>query len=431
MSAISQGPGFHPAMSTVRTPALGFILITLTLDILGIGLIVPILPGLVKEFSGGDTAAASHATGWLNALYALMQFIFAPLFGCLSDKVGRRPVILLSQFGLALDYVLLALAPSLSWFVVGRVVAGITGANFAAASAYIADVSPPEKRAANFGLIGAAFGVGFIIGPLIGGTLGQFGLRLPFYAAGALTLLNWMYGWFILPESLKPENRRPIDWRRANPFGAFAELARRPRVFGLAVCAFLSFLAHQVYPSVWVLYTGHRYGWSPLWNGVSLALVGVCAAVMQGVLTGRVIGRIGVWRTAYLGLAVSALAYAAYGLASQGWMIYGIIVAASIGGLATPAVQGLISNSVGDDEQGTVQGAVTSLESAAGVAGPLIATALFSYFIAPERSAQIPGAPFFSSGIIALLALVAAWQARRGMRKREAFSALPATAGNG
>ena len=405
-------------MSNARTPALAFILITVTLDILGIGLIVPILPKLVKQFSGGDTAAASHAAGWLGALYSLMQFAFAPLLGCLSDKVGRRPVILISQFGLALDYLLLALAPSMSWFVVGRIVAGITGANFAAASAYIADVSPPEKRAANFGMIGAAFGIGFIIGPLIGGVLGDIGVRVPFYAAGALTLANWLYGWFILPESLKPENRRPINWKRANPFGAFAELAQRPRVFGLAVCAFLSFVAHQVYPSVWVLYTEFRYGWSSLWNGVSLALVGVCAAVMQGFLTGRVIARIGDWRTTFLGLGVTALAYVAYGLAAEGWMIYGIIIIGSIGGLAGPAVQGLISNSVGDDEQGAVQGAVTSLESVAGIVGPLITTSLFSHFISVESGHRIPGAPFFSSGIIALIALAAAWFARRSLARQ-------------
>ncbi len=406
-------------MPKVRTPALAFILFTVTLDILGIGLIVPILPKLVKQFSGGDTATASHAAGYLNALYSLMQFAFAPLLGCLSDKVGRRPVILLSQFGLALDYLLLALAPSLSWFIVGRIVAGITGANFAAATAYIADVSPPEKRAANFGLIGAAFGIGFIIGPLIGGVLGDIGLRVPFYAAGALTLANWLYGWFILPESLKPEHRRAINWKRANPFGAFAELARRPRVFGLAICAFLSFVAHQVYPSVWVLYTEFRYGWSSLWNGVSLALVGVCAAVMQGFLTGHVIKRIGDWRTTFLGLWVTAVAYAAYGLATDGWMIYGIIIVGSIGGLAGPAVQGLISNSVGDDEQGTVQGAVTSLESVAGIVGPLITTSLFSHYIAVEHDHRVPGAPFFASGFIALLALLAAWMARRGLRRRE------------
>ena len=403
----------HALMTSSRTPALGFILITLTLDILGIGLIVPILPKLVKEFSGGDTAAASQAAGWLSALYAMMQFAFAPLLGCLSDKVGRRPVILISQFGLALDYLLLAFAPTMAWFVAGRIIAGITGANFSAATAYIADVSPPEKRAANFGLMGAAFGIGFIIGPLIGGTLGQFGTRVPFYAAAALTAANWLYGWFILPESLKVENRRAIDWTRANPFGAIYCLRSRPRVLWLAVCALLSFIAHSVYPSVWVLYTEHRYGWTPLWNGVSLAAVGVCAAVVAAWLTGKVTAKVGDWRTALIGLGVAVFAYIGYGLASSGWMIYVMIVIGSLGGLAGPAVQSLISNTVGDDEQGTMQGAITSLESISGIIGPLIATQLFSYFIDAKRTVQVPGAPFFSAAVIGLLALLVAMKARR------------------
>jgi DHA1 family tetracycline resistance protein-like MFS transporter len=403
-------------MSSSRTPALGFILVTLTLDILGIGLIVPILPKLIKEFSGGDTVAASHAAGWLSALYALMQFTFAPLLGCLSDKVGRRPVILISQFGLALDYLLLALAPSLSWFVVGRVLAGITGANFAAATAYIADVSPPEKRSANFGLMGAAFGIGFIVGPLIGGSLGLIGTRVPFYAAGVMTLANWLYGWFILPESLKPENRREIDWSRANPFGAFASLRSRPPVMWLSICALLSFISHAVYPSVWVLYTEYRYGWTPLWNGVSLAAVGVCAAFVSAWLTGKVTARVGDWRTAFIGLGVCVVAYIGYGLASSGWMIFVMIAIGSIGGLAGPAVQSLISNSVGDDEQGTMQGAITSLESVAGIIGPLIATNLFGYFIAEARQPKIPGAPFFAAAVIALLAFAVAFKARAAHR---------------
>ena len=408
-------------MTQPRTPALGFILVTLTLDILGIGLIVPILPELVKQFSGGDTAAASDAAGWLGAIYALMQFVFAPLLGCLSDKVGRRPVILVSQFGLALDYLLLAFAPNLGWFVVGRVVAGITGANFSAATAYIADVSPPEKRAANFGLVGAAFGVGFIIGPLMGGLLGQWGLRVPFLAAGALTLINWLYGMFILPESLAPQNRREIDWSRANPLGSILDLSRRPKVFGLAVCALLSFIAHQVYPSVWVLYTGYRYGWNPFWNSVSLAVVGLCAAVVQGWLTGQVVKRLGDWKTALIGLLVTAVSYVAYGLATEGWMIYVFIVVGSIGGMAGPAVQGLISNSVADDEQGAIQGAITSLESVSGIVGPLMVTSLFSFFIRPGAPILLPGAPFFACAFLALLAL---WVAKRA-RMASAASVVP------
>jgi len=401
------------AMLPHRTPALGFILITLTLDILGIGLIVPILPELVKQFSGGDTADASEAAGWLGAIYALMQFLFAPFLGCLSDKIGRRRVILISQFGLGLDYLLLAYAPNMAWFVVGRVIAGITGANFSAATAYIADVSPPDKRAANFGLVGAAFGVGFIIGPLLGGVLGEWGLRVPFLAAGALTLINWLYGLFILPESLAIENRRDLDWRRTNPFGAILDLWQRPRVFWLALCALLSFIAHQVYPSVWVLYTGYRYGWNPFWNSLSLALVGLCAAFVQGWLTGRVAKRLGEWKTAYIGMLVTALSYVAYGLATEGWMIYLLLVIGSIGGMAAPALQGLISNSVANDEQGAIQGAITSLESVSGIVGPLMVTSLFSYFIRPGAPIQLPGAPFFACAILALLALWVAVRARK------------------
>jgi MFS transporter, DHA1 family, tetracycline resistance protein len=336
-----------------RNAGMGFIMVTLVLDILGIGLIVPILPELVKSLSGGDTAAASSWAGWLGSVYALMQFLCAPLLGSLSDQVGRRPVLLISQVGLALDYLLLAYAPSLGWFFVGRVLAGITGANFAAATAYIADISPPEKRAANFGMIGAAFGIGFIIGPLIGGFFGQWGLRLPFLIAGGLTAVNGLYGYFMLPESLKAENRRSLQWQRANPFGAFAELVRRPALLGLAVCAFLSFVAHQVYPSIWVLYTGYRYDWRLTDTSLSLALVGICGAVVQGWLTNVIVQKIGEWRTALIGLFISALAYLAYGLATEGWMLYLFIVFGSLGGVCGPTLQSLIANSVGDDEQGT------------------------------------------------------------------------------
>ncbi len=400
-------------MQNSRTPALGFILTTLTLDIVGIGLIVPILPELVKQFSGGDTAAAASAAGWLGAVYALMQFCFAPFFGCLSDKIGRRPVILISQFGLGLDYFLLAYAPSMTWFFAGRVLAGITGANFGAATAYIADISPPDKRSANFGLVGAAFGVGFIIGPLLGGLLGQWGVRVPFLAAGFLTLINSAYGYFVLPESLAPDNRRAMDWARANPVGGLLALARKPRVFGLATCTFLTFVGHQVYPSIWVLYTGYRYGWDAVWNSVSLAVVGACAAIVQGWLTPRVVSALGEWRTALLGLAIAALSYIAYGLAAHGWMMFICIAFGSLGGLAEPTIQGLISNAVSDDEQGAVQGAVTSLESVSGVVGPLLITSLFSYFIRPEAPVSLPGAPFFACALIALAALGVAWRSRR------------------
>jgi multidrug resistance protein len=265
-----------------RKPALVFIFITLFLDVLGIGLVVPILPKLVESLAGEGVDHASYVYGWLVGLYALMQFLFAPVLGNLSDRFGRRPVILFSLFGSGLDYFLLAWAPTLPWFFIGRVISGITGANFSAAAAYIADVSPPERRAANFGIIGAAFGIGFIFGPALGGWLGDYGLRVPFIAAGILTLVNWLYGLFILPESLKPENRRSFSLRRSNPIGALLELRRHRLVLGLSVSYFISSLAHQVYPSIWVLYTGYRYGWDTKQTGLSLALVGLMAAIVQG-----------------------------------------------------------------------------------------------------------------------------------------------------
>ncbi|MGB3120662.1 MAG: TCR/Tet family MFS transporter, partial [Verrucomicrobiales bacterium] len=325
---------------TSRRPALGFIFITLVLDILGIGIIVPVLPKLVEHFKGGSVEAAAHTLGFLSALYALMQFLFAPVLGSLSDKVGRRPVILFSLFGSGVDYFFLAFAPSLAWFFVGRMISGITGSSFSAATAYIADVSPPEKRAANFGLVGAAFGLGFILGPLIGGILGQYGLHVPFVVAGCLTLANWLYGLLVLPESLKPENRRAFSLARANPVGSLLDLKRFPAVLGLALTHFLICLAHQVLPSTWVLYTSYRYHWSELQTGVSLAFVGFMAAMVQGGLNRVAVKRLGEAKSASIGLLVATAAYALYGFATEGWMVYVIIFFGSAAGLTGPAIQG-------------------------------------------------------------------------------------------
>jgi DHA1 family tetracycline resistance protein-like MFS transporter len=393
---------------TARQPALVFIFITLFLDILGIGLIVPILPKLVETLQGGSVAAASHTYGLLAALYGLMQFICSPLLGSLSDRFGRRPVILASLLGSGLDYLLLAFAPNLTWFFIGRLIAGVTGANFSAATAYIADISPPEKRAANFGIIGAAFGLGFIAGPALGGWLGNDNLRMPFFAAAGLTLLNWLYGLFVLPESLKPENRSQFSWRRANPVGALLALQRYPVVFGLTGTCFLMNLAHQVFPSTWVLYTGYRYGWTPKQTGLSLALVGLTAAIVQGGLTRAVIPKLGERRAATLGLGISAVCLIAYGLATEGWMAYAIIAAGSLSGIAGPSVQGLISRSVGADEQGAVQGSLNSLASVAGVIGPPLATGLFGYFISAAAPVKLPGAAFFFSSALTITALLLA-----------------------
>ncbi len=390
---------------SARRPAVLFIFITLVLDILGIGLIVPVLPKLIQHYQGGDVAAGSFSYGMLAALYALMQFLFAPLIGSISDRYGRRPVILVSLLGSAIDYFLIAFAPNLIWFAVGRIVAGITAANYAAASAYIADVSPPEKRAANFGLIGAAFGIGFIIGPIVGGGLAAWGVKVPFFVAGGLTLINWAYGWFVLPESLAPENRRAFSWSRSNPVGALFALRRFPALMGLVTCYFIAVLAHQVYPSIWVLYTTYRYGWTELQTGLSLAAVGVMAGMVQGGLTKRVVGWLGEQKTVRYCLTLSIFLYAAYGLATQPWMIYVCIVIGSLSGLVTPAVQSLMSQGVPADEQGALQGSLSSLSSVAGVAGPLLCTQLFGFFIGEKAPAILPGAPFFLSSAMMMLAL--------------------------
>ncbi|MGK0188965.1 MAG: DHA1 family tetracycline resistance protein-like MFS transporter [Verrucomicrobiales bacterium] len=396
-------------------PALGFIFITLVLDILGIGIVVPILPTLVEELSGKTIDAAAYLYGLLAMLYALMQFLFAPLLGSLSDRYGRRPVILISLFGAGLDYFLLAWAPTLEWFFVGRILAGITGANFSAATAYIADISTPEKRAANFGLVGAAFGLGFSIGPAIGGLLGQTDLRLPFIVAGVITLLNWLYGLFVLPESLAASNRRKFSWGRSNPVGALLHLRKYPMVLGLAGVYFLASIAHQVLPATWALFTKYRFSWEPLHIGMSLGAVGIMAAIVQGGLTRKILPKTGEQNAALIGLGISAVSFCLYGLATQGWMIYAIIVLGSLGGLATPAIQGMVSRGVGDDEQGGVQGSMSSLNSVAAIIGTPLATGLFGYFISDSAPLYLPGIAFLFS---AVLTLAAAALAVHSFRKR-------------
>jgi MFS transporter, DHA1 family, tetracycline resistance protein len=394
--------------SAQRQPALGFIFFTLFLDILGIGLIIPILPKLVTQFVGGTASDASSTVGWLGALYAMMQFVFSPILGSLSDKYGRRAVILTSLLGSGLDYLLLAFAPTLPWFFIGRIVSGITGASLTAASAYIADVSPPEKRAQNFGLIGAAFGLGFIAGPALGGLLGGVGLRIPFLVAAGLTLLNWLYGYFILPESLSLENRREFSWARANPIGSLAALARYPVVLSLTASILFINLAQFILQSTWVLYTDFRYGWDVTQVGISLAIVGVTSAVVQGGLVRVIVPRLGERRSVLIGISVSMVAFLLYGLATQGWMLYAILIGASIGGIAGPALQGLISQGVPANEQGAVQGSLSSLGSLTGVIAPLLGTYLFGFFTGPQAPAQVPGAAFFAASFFTAIGLMLA-----------------------
>jgi len=342
-----------------------------------------------------------------------MQFVCAPVLGSLSDRFGRRPIILTSLLGSGLDYFLLAFAPNLGWFFLGRIISGVTGANITAATAYIADVSPPEKRAANFGLIGAAFGLGFIVGPVMGGWLGDFGLRVPFMVAGGLTLLNWLYGLLVLPESLGRENRRSFSWARSNPVGSLLDLRRHPVALGLAGTYFLINVAHQSLPGTWVLYTDYRFHWTAAQTGFSLTVVGIMAAIVQGGLTRIVVQRIGERKAAVLGLVIGTIAFTVYGLATKGWMIYAMIIAGSIGGVMGPSIQGLISRSVGANEQGGVQGSLTSLASIAGIIGPPIATGLFGYFISSKAPVYLPGAAFFFSSALVFVAMLLALRSFR------------------
>ncbi len=393
-------------MIVSRKPALGFIFITLFLDVLGIGLIIPILPKLVEHLQGDNISAASHTVGFLASLYALMQFLCAPILGSLSDRFGRRPVILSSLLGSGIDYLVLAFAPNLGWFFLGRAVAGITGANITAATAYIADITPPEKRAANFGMIGAAFGLGFITGPAIGGFLGSENLRLPFLVAAGLALTNWLYGFFILPESLSEKNRRPFSWRRANPVGSLSSLRRYPFVLNLALSLFIMNIAQMMLQGTWALYTAYRYDWSPRQIGWSLTFVGIMAAIVQGGLARRVIPRLGEGRSMIIGLGMSSVAFACYASATRGWMLFPALVIGCSGGITGPAGQGLISRNVGDNEQGAVHGAVTSLNSLAGIIGPLISTNLFGWMISPGAPIHLPGVSFYAASGMMLCALV-------------------------
>lgn len=397
-----------------RKPALAFIFITLVLDVLGIGLIVPILPGLVDHLRGGDAAAGAYTYGLVLGVYALMQFLFSPIIGALSDRFGRRKVILVSLLGAGLDYFLMAWAPHLIWFFIGRIIAGITGANISAASAYIADVSPPEKRAANFGLIGAAFGIGFAVGPAFGGWLaehgvnrfGEVGIRLPFVVAGVLTLVNWLYGLLVLPESLKPENRREFSLAKSNPFTSLVELRRYPLVQGLAGTYLILSLGHQVFPAIWALYTEYRFDWNPRAIGNSLTMVGVMAIIVQGGLARKLIPWLGERKAAVFGTIVSIAGFIAYALVPAAWMIYIIIFFGSLGGIATPAIQGLVSRTVGDDEQGGIQGSFASLQSVAGFLGPILMTAIYGFFISGRVSVEIPGAAFFAAALLSVLGLI-------------------------
>jgi DHA1 family tetracycline resistance protein-like MFS transporter len=386
-----------------------FIFITVALDMLALGVMVPVLPKLIVRFKHGDMAEAAGAAGIFGFAWAAMQFIFSPVLGAVSDRSGRRPVILLSNLGLGLDYVLMALAPSLSWLFVGRLISGLTSSSFSTAGAYIADVTPEDERAAKFGMLGAAFGLGFVVGPALGGLLGGINLRLPFWAAAGLSLTNALYGFFILRESLPPERRAPLAWSKANPFGSLALLRSQKGLLGLAAVAFLYNIAHDSLPSVFVLYTDYRYHWGERMVGFALAGIGIASTIVSAALVGPLVKRLGERAALLVGLAFGALGFAIYGWAPTGsWFLAGIPFLA-IWGLAGPAFQALMSRRVDASSQGRLQGAVASLAGVTGMLGPLIFTQIFAFGIA-STWLHLPGAPYLLSatllGASLLLALV-------------------------
>ena len=397
----------------MRKAALAFIFVTVALDMLALGITAPVLPKLVLGFEGGDSASAAAVFGVFGTVFAAMQFFFAPALGALSDRFGRRPAVLLSNLGLGLDYVFMALAPTVRWLFVGRVISGICSASISIPSAYIADVTPPERRAAGYGLLSAAFGLGFVIGPAVGGLLGSVSPRLPFWVCAGLSLANFCYGLLVLPESLPPERRAAFDWRRANPAGAFALLREHAQVLGLAAVIFLAAVAHEVQPSMWVLYTNYRYHWDDRTVGLTLAAVGIGSAAVGAGLVRAVVARLGERRTLLVGLACGATGFAIYGMASEGWMFFAGLPIVSLWGLSGPSAQSLITQRMDPSEQGRLQGAIAGLQGVAHMIGPGLFTASFATFIGPGSDWTLPGAPFLLAAALLAASLAQAWRATR------------------
>lgn len=392
-----------------RRAALAFIFVTVLIDVLAFGVIIPVLPHLVEQLSGGTTSTASYWVAGFGTTFALIQFVTSPIQGAMSDRFGRRPVILFSCLGLGLDFIMMALAPSLAWLFVGRIMSAIASASFTTANAYIADITEPSQRAKAFGMIGAAFGLGFVIGPLIGGVLGDIGLRLPFWFAACLALVNFSYGFFVLPESLPPERRTAkFDWSHANPLGSMRLLRRYPQVFGLAAVVFMANLAHYVYPSVFVLFADYRYGWGQKEVGYVLAVVGVMSIIVNAGLVGTTVRRLGERNTLLLGLSCGVAGFAIYGAADHGWLFLVGLPVSALWGMAAPSTQALITREVGPEVQGRIQGALMSLVSMAGIIGPSIFAGSFGYFVDESSPVHLPGIPFFIAAFLLGVALVVA-----------------------
>jgi DHA1 family tetracycline resistance protein-like MFS transporter len=398
-------------MSSPRQPAIAFIFVNLALAIMGFGLLIPVLPKLIVEFKGGDLTSGAHAYGVLVMIYALMQFVGSPILGSLSDRFGRRRIILIATAGSAIDYVIMASAPSLLWLFVARTIAGFTAGIYATAYAYVVDVTPPEKRAGAFGVLGAAFGIGFVLGPALGGFLAEYSLRLPFWVAAGCSALNCLWGVFVLPESLQPENRRAFSWARANPVGGLLALRRFPAVLSLVESYFLLMLAQSMMFSLWALYTGHRFAWTPREIGLSLAFAGVMMGIVQGGLVRTIVPRLGNTRAVITGLVILALSYAGYGLSPHSWILYVIMIVASFAGITQPALQSYVTSHIPANEQGAVQGVFGSLQSLSAVPGPILATYIFGWSVLPNHPVWMSGIAFFVTSGILLLALLLARRA--------------------
>jgi DHA1 family tetracycline resistance protein-like MFS transporter len=406
-----------------RKAAVIFIFITILLDMLALGMVIPVLPELVKSFRGGDTVSAATTLGWFGTVWAFMQFVASPVIGALSDRFGRRKVVLLSNFGLGCDYVLMALAPTLGWLFVGRVISGITSSSVSTAYAYISDVTPAEKRAKSFGLMGAAFGIGFVLGPAIGGVLGQYGARLPFWVAAGFSLTNAMYGLFVLPESLPLERRSPFHWRRAHPVGSLRLLRSHPGMLWFGAMHFLYYVAHMSLPTVFVLYADYRYGWGPRAVGYTLAGVGVAQAIVQGGLVGPLVARLGERRALVLGLLSGAIGFAIYGLAPTGRLFLIGVPVMAIWGLYSPSAQSLMTRRFGQSEQGQLQGALASITGIANMLSPALFSLTFAAALSTLRNWRLPGAPFLLASVLLLFAVGVGLHAANIPTAREAVEA--------
>jgi DHA1 family tetracycline resistance protein-like MFS transporter len=408
-------------MATNRKAAIGFIFITLLIDVIGFGIIIPVMPKLIEELGHASVSEASKIGGWLLSAFAITQFCFSPLVGNLSDRYGRRPVLLASLFGFGIDYLFLAFAPNISWLFIGRIVAGFTGASFTTAAAYIADISSPEERAKNFGMIGAAFGLGFVIGPMIGGLLGGFGARIPFIVAAGLCMLNFLYGFFVLPESLDKDKRRKFEWSRAIPGVSLYNLRKYPALIGLVFSLFLVYLGSHAVQSNWSFFTIEKFKWSPQMIGISLGVVGLLVGGVQAGLTRVINPKLGNEKSIYLGLLLYSIGMLLFALASQSWMMFAFLVPYCLGGISGPALQSIMAGHVPSNEQGELQGSLSGLMSATTIIGPLLMTNTFAYFTNKANSIYFPGAPFLLGAIFMLASSVVAYYTlhKKGFREEK------------